>query len=266
MRSVKLDKSLKYILPFKINDLIRFGNKNDSGYIISKKPMNNVNFMLSFGMSNNWSFEESFLKVNFKNKVQIYDHTVGYSYFFYNLCKSIKRILYFKSNLKNVFEKYNDLIGYHRIINNNRIKHLQIKVSNRNIKGEENLKNIFRKIKHKKILLSIDIEGDEYKILKNLVKYSELIHLLIIEFHYLDKNKSLFKKIINNLKKKFEIIHIHGNNYTSYCDDGMPKTLEMTFRNKKIYPIRKKKYVKKFPVKYLDYPNFKKQKDLKFHY
>ena len=266
MKSVKLKKSLKYILPLRTNDLIRFGNKNDSGYVISKKAMSKVNFMLSFGMSNNWSFEENFLKVNLKNKVQIYDHTVGYKYFFYNFLKSIKRIFYFRSNIKNVFEKYNDLIGYHRITNDKRIEHLQIKVSNKNVKGEENLKKIFRKIKDKKILLSIDIEGDEYKIIKNLIKYSELIHLLIIEFHYLNKKKSSFKKIINNLKKKFEIIHIHGNNYTSFCSDGMPETLEMTFRNKKIYPIKKKIYIKKFPIKYLDYPNYKNHKDLKFHY
>ena len=99
-----------------------------------------------------------------------------------------------------------------------------------------------------------------------MIKYSELIHLLIIEFHYLNKKKSSFKKIINNLKKKFEIIHIHGNNYTSFCNDGMPVTLEMTFRNKKIYPIKKKKHIKKFPIKYLDYPNYKNHKDLKFHY
>ena len=266
MKSVKLNKSLKYILPFKTNDLIRFGNKNDSGYVISKKAINKVNFMLSFGMSNNWSFEENFLELNLKNKVQIYDHTVGYKYFFYNFLKSIKRILYFKSNIENVFKKFNDLIGYHRITNDSRIEHLQIKVSNKNIKGEENLKKIFHKIKDKKILLSIDIEGDEYKIIKNLIEYSKLIHLLVVEFHFLNKKKTSFKKIINDLKKKFEIIHIHGNNYTSYCADGLPKTLEMTFRNKKIYPIKKKKYIKKFPNKYLDYPNFKNQKDLKFHY
>ena len=30
MNSNRLDKSLKYILPTKTNDLVRFGNKNDS--------------------------------------------------------------------------------------------------------------------------------------------------------------------------------------------------------------------------------------------
>ena len=91
MNSNRLDKSLKYILPIKTNDLIRFGNKNDSGYVISKKVIKKVNFMISFGMSNNWSFEESFLAINSSNKIQIYDHTVGYDYFFLGLLKSINQ-------------------------------------------------------------------------------------------------------------------------------------------------------------------------------
>ena len=266
IQSVKLNKSLKYILPYKIKDLARFGNKFDSGYVISKKALRNINFMLSFGMSNNWSFEENFLKFNLKNKVHIYDHTVGYKFFLSNLMKSIKRVFYFKSNFENIINKSKDLIEYYKIRNNNRVKHLQIKVSNKNFNKEENLQKIFSKIKNKKILLSVDIEGDEYKIINNIIKYEKLIHLLIVEFHFIDKRKTSFKKIIINLKKKFDIIHIHGNNYTSYCKDGIPITLEITMRNKKIYPIKKKIYVKKFPNKKLDFPNFKNQKDLRFFF
>ena len=266
MKSKILHKSLKYILPLKTNDLIRLGNKNDGGYIVSKRALKNVNFMISFGMSNNWSFEENFLKINSNNKIQIYDHTVGYKYFFLGFIKSIKRVFYFRSNLQNILKKFTELIGYHRVINNNRIQHLQIKVSPKNSYGENNLNRILSKIKSKKILLSIDIEGDEYKILDNINKHSKLIHLLIIEFHYLDKKRPLFKRILEKLKKDFDIIHIHGNNYTSFCKDGLPITLEMTFRNKKLYPLSKKNLVKKFPVKELDYSNLKTQNDLNFYY
>ena len=255
MKSKILHRSLKYILPLKTNDLIRLGNKNDGGYIVSKRALKNVNFMISFGMSNNWSFEENFLKINSNNKIQIYDHTVGYKYFFLGFIKSIKRIFYFRSNLQNILKKFTELIGYHRI-----------KVSPKNSFGENNLNQILSKIKNKKILLSIDIEGDEYKILDNINKHSKLIHLLIIEFHYLDKERSSFKRILEKLKKDFDIIHIHGNNYTSFCKDGLPITLEMTFRNKKLYPFIKKNLVKKFPVKELDYPNLKTQNDLNFYY
>ena len=266
MKPTKLDKSLKYILPYKIKDLSRFGNRNDSGYVISRKAMNEINFMISFGMSNNWSFEESFLKINLDNKVHIYDHSVGYNYFLFSLFKSIKRIFYLKSNLLNVLKKFRELKEYHKIIHNRRIQHYKIKVSNKNSFYEENLNKIMARVQNKKILISIDIEGDEYKILRNLTKFNKIIHLLVIEFHFLDKKRNLFKKIIEQLKKKFEIIHIHGNNYTSYCNDGLPITLEMTLRNKKIYPIDKKELVKKFPIKKLDSPNCKDQNDLKFYY
>ena len=46
----------------------------------------------------------------------------------------------------------------------------------------------------------------------------------------------------------------------------MPITLEITMRNKKIYPIKKKFYVKKFPNKKLDFPNLKGQKELRFYF
>ena len=39
MKSIRLDRSLKYILPLKTHDLVRIGNKNDSGYVISRKVL-----------------------------------------------------------------------------------------------------------------------------------------------------------------------------------------------------------------------------------
>jgi len=81
----KLHRNLKYILPLKCEDLIRLGNKSDSGYIVSKSAIKNSNTMISLGMANNWSFENEFLKINQKNCVYIYDHTVDLSYFFLNL-------------------------------------------------------------------------------------------------------------------------------------------------------------------------------------
>ena len=96
-----LDKSFNYLIPFDEKDLIRLGNNYDGGYIISKKSLEKDNFLLSFGMSSDWSFEEDFIKENKLNKVHIYDHTVDLNFFLIRLYKSFKRIFYFKSNLKN---------------------------------------------------------------------------------------------------------------------------------------------------------------------
>ena len=202
MQSIKLHKSLKYILPYKTKDLVRLGNKSDSGYVISRKALRKVNFLISFGMSNNWTFEENFLKLSSKNKIHIYDHTVGYKFFLINFIKSVKRIFYFKSNFENIFNKFNDLIGYYYIKNNSRVKHLQIKVSNKNFDKEENLQKIFGKVKNKKILLSIDIEGDEYNLLNEIILDELKNSRLIIELHFDKKNQN---NLLLVLKKYFNI-------------------------------------------------------------
>ena len=51
------------------------------------------------------------------------------------------------------------------------------------------LKNVLNKFsENKKIFLKIDIEGEEYRLLNDLIKNSDLLSGLVIEFHYVDIN------------------------------------------------------------------------------
>ena len=63
-----LDKSFNFLKPFEVDDLIRLGRKEDGGYIISEKVLKNCNILISFGMANDWSFEQDFLNYNKENK------------------------------------------------------------------------------------------------------------------------------------------------------------------------------------------------------
>ena len=48
-------------------DLIRVGSKNDGGYVIPKSSINEVQVLISFGLSDDWKFEQDFqnLSINF---------------------------------------------------------------------------------------------------------------------------------------------------------------------------------------------------------
>lgn len=129
------------------------------------------------------------------------------------------------------------------------------------------MKSIFGNLKEKKILLKIDIEGDEYQIIRQIKDFTKKVHILIIEFHNLDKKRKLFKDSIVYLKTFFNIVHIHGNNYRSLCKDNFPEVVELTFLNKEIYPLDKKNFRKSFPIKDLDFPSFQFRKDyiIQFH-
>ena len=51
-----------------------------------------------------------------------------------------------------------------------------------------------------------DIEGDEYLVIDQILEYSNRIQMLIIEFHWIDKNENKFIESVKKLKSKFEII------------------------------------------------------------
>ena len=257
-----LDKSFNYLIPFNEKDLIRLGNNYDGGYIISKKSLEKDNFLLSFGMSSDWSFEEDFIKENKLNKVHIYDHTVDLNFFLIRLYKSFKRIFYFKSNLKNFLDKIKELYKFIKLKNSN-IIHFKKKVGNEKSSLSINLNDIISQTNHSgKMILKIDIEGDEFKILQDLYIFEDKIHTLIVEFHNLDKRLNEFENLIKKIKKNFYIIHLHGNNNTGYSEHDLPKTLEITFLNFKDFFHNNEQTKLKFPITNIDYPNHPQIKDM----
>ena len=117
-----------------------------------------------------------------------------------------------------------------------------------------------------KVGLKVDIEGDEYKIINDIIKNSKKINFLIIEFHQIEiKNKTF----IDNAKKItefFDIVHLHGNNHEKVMKDGFPDVLEITFVNKN-NNLDYVNFPKNFPIDDLDFPNnpFKADIDIKFN-
>ena len=265
---MKLSKNLNYLRPIKINNLFRVGNKTDGGYVVPSKPFQQVDGIISFGLGDNFTFEHHALLLNKKLNIIVYDHTVNIFYFFNKFLKSIKRIFYFKSNLFNLLNKFNILIHYTLFfLINKKAKHIQNKIVKKIYSSKEtNLKSVFNNLKQKNFLVKIDIEGDEYKIIKDIKNFSKKIHILIVEFHNLDKKRKLFQNSVIFLKTFFNIIHIHANNNGSLCNDKFPEVVEFIFLNKKIYPLNKYNFQKNFPIKGLDFPchQYKKDYILKF--
>lgn len=108
----------------------------------------------------------------------------------------------------------------------------------------------------KNIVLKIDIEGDEYKILNEIIVNLKRINLLVIEFHDLQNN---IKKVEDFIKKsKLKNIHINANNYSMVYKNGLPQVIEMTMINPKKFKIKNIKTKRNYPIKGLDFKNRKR--------
>jgi len=255
----------KIFKPFKsnINNLIRIGPKKDGGYVIDKRVIKKTKKIISCGLNDDWEFEREFLKINRKCKIIAYDHTVDKKFWVKRFKKDIISLLLFKKiKLEKILDVFK-YINYLRFFNSVN-KHIIRKVVNNKRKYNEiSISNVLKN--QNNLILKIDIEGDEYKILEQINNEFIKINLLIIEFHNIDKNSNKIKNFIK--KTNFKIIHIHGNNFAGKNKNKDPKVVEMTLINSKKFKTSEYRSNFKYPIRGLDYKNLKRRPDieLKFH-
>ena len=217
----------KIFKPKGLYDLIRIGKENDGGYLIGKNSLLKSEYLISFGINDDWSFEEQFRKCNSKIKVFAYDPYVDNTFFLWKTWFSFLSLLrgrpkYFFYNIRKwiLFKKFFDdkkNFFFLKKIGRGGLKKPSITIEEI-IKSTKNSKNIFFKI---------DIEGSEYRVLDNIIKNSNHITGIVIEFHDIDLH---LDKIVNFIKKiKLDIVHIHPNNCAERDFFDRPTVLEITF-------------------------------------
>ena len=263
-----LSSAYDYLIPLK-TDLIRIGKDKDGGYVMGNNELKKIELIISLGMGSeyeNWSFEEEYLKKK-QLKVIFYDHTVSVKNYLLSIFRVFRRLIKLRYKFKDLIEIFKNYFSYLTLLKNKRIYHYRKKICEYPKNNQEtNIEEIFSKVKTKQVLLKVDIEGSEYEIIDQITSFSDKIVSLIIEFHEIDKFENIFQKKIAQLKSKFEIIHIHGNNNTGILESKLPKTLELTFVNKETFRGIKNEHVYDFPIDGLDFPNNPNFKDIYFSF
>ena len=137
----------------------------------------------------------------------------------------IKKIIF--SLLRAIYEKKIQVfkLQIKKFINYRKLKKKIIfekKKINRN-----DLNEILTQIDNNQIHLKIDIEGNEYSLLDEILKNQKKLNGLIIEFHDCNLNK---EKICNFIKNfEIPIVHIHGNNFAPVDIEENPTVIEISF-------------------------------------
>lgn len=193
--------------PKYLYDLLRIGKNNDGGYLVESNSIQIAKSLISFGIGKDWSFEFHLKKI--KNiPIFAYDHTI----------EKFEELPQFKSffnvNRNNYFFKKK--IGETLLENNNT-----------NIEKIVNDLNLYFLGLKPPIFFKIDIEGSEYIILNDLVKFSKSISGLVIEFHDVPVNLNIILKFIKDID--LDLCHIHANNWGGLDSNNVPKVLELTF-------------------------------------
>ncbi len=202
-------------------DLIRVGRDYDGGYLVSKKDVEASEILISLGISQDWSFEEEFC-THSKVPVIAYDASVSKRFLLKQTIKSFLYIHKFKTFLRS-FCAYFYFKNFFKAPNKHIKKFVGIDPNHQYIP----LTSVFKETTSQKIFFKIDIEGDEYRILGDLIDNADRLTGLAIEFHDFDFHLPRIKFFID--KFPMPLVHIHANNYPELSPEGLPTVLELTF-------------------------------------
>jgi hypothetical protein len=224
-----------YFKPYKTNlKKFRVGANGDGGYVIADLP--GYDALYSYGSEDQITFEKAFYE-KYKKPCYVYDHTIN------GITDKPDYIHYFKEGVSDKKEDNLNTIDAHLERNG----HLE----------KTNL------------LMQIDVEGAEWTSLpacKHLKNFSQIV----VEFH-LDGELSSYSKVIddmyNHLKDDFVCIHVHGNNYplVPWIDNNFPRVFEVTYVRRDLIDSIEPE-TESFPIKGLDFPNFKGRPDMHIDY
>lgn len=212
----QLPNDLDWLCPVDV-ELIRLGDKTDGGYLIPKVAMDQADALLSFGLGENWSFDEHWHQLKPTDTIDLYDG------------EKTKRTFPLPEHVWNRFEPLDLAKMYEDFFQGNR-RHWVENIGNN--RGETKLSTCLNRIKGPNVFLKSDIEGGEYVILPELLAHQDRIIAIAAEFHGINTNRPQFRTAIMALKEHYEIVHLHANITQPFGPEGLTEAIELTLLRK----------------------------------
>lgn len=212
----------KVVGPYKC---VRIGGHNDGAYVMLDSLEGNIAYSIGIGDNVNWDIDMA----SRGYEIFQYDHTIN------NLPCQNAHFHWKKVGVTGGRESEN-------------MKHLS---------------TLIRQNKHENIkgmILKMDIEGDEWQVLKTIkTDILRQFDQIVLEIHDLTLRMDLpVEEALNKLTENHQLVHIHANNAAKvdYCGDlFMPDIIELTLVNSGKYTFEDSQQW--FPVANLDEPNIR---------
>jgi hypothetical protein len=251
--------------PYVIDGMIRVGRDRDGGYVVPKSIVLQSDILLSFGISSEWSFEEDFHNLNPGCVIRTYDPTVSRSLFLGRFLQSLRLFVTLGCSPRRLWKNFYILWSFNRFVGRG-LEHYKKRLYNSQLnKRSTTIDDVFSDIpSDSKVFVKMDIEGGEYRVIDDLLRYVSQIVAFVVEFHDTEPLREIFEKKILEIEKSFDIVHFHANNCAGAAADRFPDVVEITFVRKGLISLLGRRT--NLPLPSLDFPNSKSRPDFSFEF
>ncbi len=253
---------LQIFHPYAVEGLQRMGGTYDGGYVVHHPSLSEAECLVSYGVGFDVTFEKDFHQHTGK-PVYAFDPTMTQSKYlaagwrrgeYLNTLKRAAKLVMWKMKAPALEKEQIHFVPEGLAEQNTEdFKTFGYHLSQYNLRD-------------KKLLLKIDIEGAEYKVMQDEAFYSHFGNVvqLLFEFHWLDTRLEKLVDIFRKIERTHSLIHIHANNYGTtfdYHGRQVPQVIEGAFLHNS-FLREKKRSAASYPLKGLDYPCDKRKNDL----
>jgi hypothetical protein len=264
LNQLTIPAGLSFLAPSVIEGLIRVGKLNDGGYVLPAASVDEADFLISLGISDDWSFETHFRQLYPRVQIHAYDHTVSQQALWASMIRGLLKMPIGMTSYENFSQRYTLLVSYNNFFAGT-VQHFKERVTcEPRLAYDVTMEKVFKRASSSRLFLKIDIEGSEYEIVDDLVKHSDNVVALVIEFHNTGLLLPAFVNAMKALQERYEVVHLHANNFGSIGPDNLPEALEVTFVRKSGRTSQIKKT--NLPIPVLDYPNNPKKLDYQIQF
>lgn len=207
----QLSPDLEWLAPVMIPDLVRLGKDWDGGYVLSQRSVDAARALLSFGVNDDWSFDQDWHDQKPSDVIHSYDGTIQPDHW-----------------PQDLRDRYNAFFGQHA-------QHIALNVAEKTDERHRGFPDIMTYLARDPVFLKMDIEGGEWPLTESIMAHADAITGMVIEFHFTARLRQLFCDTMRRYQQAFHIIHIHPNTSGGYAGDNFPDVVEITFLNKKFW-------------------------------
>ena len=211
-----------FLRPFDCPNLIRLGRNYDGGYIVNRQDVESAGGLLSFGISNDWSFERDFSREN-DVPIGAYDGSVTVNSIWKHYWKNILRL----DRLDLMSEAWHGIFNLHRFFDGKHRMLVNRFIGTRQDDKFLTLESVAKEANLRRVFIKMDVEGSEYELLDAIVALAQITTGLAIEFHSLGEHMDDVLKFVKSYP--LTLVHSHVNNCAPPLENGYPQMLELTF-------------------------------------
>jgi hypothetical protein len=131
--------------------------------------------------------------------------------------------------------------------------HFRERIHDRKDDTSVDIATVFERAGTGKVFVKMDIEGAEYRVLDDVLSFADRVLGFAIEFHDTGPLRLVFERSMAAARRRFEIVHVHANNFAAPYRDGLPEALEITLARKDLVGTASRRA--ELPLPELDQPN-----------